>query len=1101
MAFVCGETLYAAPYTRTITDAAGHQEAWTYDDIVGVPKVVEKLNLVDGKTEENQYDLNGNLVYRRDPEGRATSYTYNEHNQSVGRTEAPGTANERTTTYEYLSPELDLVTRVVMSSVRDGMTREVVNVYDENLNRTSRTEKGFDPAGNLLERTTQYEFNDMGQVVVIDGPRIDVEDAYEFRYYECSTGGACGQVFQVINPLGHVTTYDSYDAAGNLTQMTDANGTVVRYAYDSRMRLVSETRIPVGDEQVSRTTRYFYDALGQLIEVSWPDGGSVRYEYDDSRYLRAIVDEVGNRQLFDYDLKGNPVRKEIVDPADATVSRFEIAYDHRDHVIEFNEAGSVTRMINDAAGRTTSLFDANQNFPATFEHDSLNRLAAAVDPLEGITAYAYDMNDRVKEVVAPNGSTTGFAYDDLGNLLEEISADRGRTTYRHDEAGNRIEQRDARGEVIRFQYDELDRLIAVDYHGEAHDQSFEWDTCENGIGRICVIRDESGITEYEYGPFGNVLSETRTDNAGRYVTSYEWDHRDRLASMTYPNGRKVSWGRDNAGRIVSMSSVFQGDYETIVDSVDYRADGLVTSQVFGNGVGETREYDLRGKLLSQQIGLEDHRHYSYDANGNVLSMEQREVANYYVYDALNRLTAESRVAIDDSQSVSESKITLWDYDANGNRILQTKGEGAGAGCPAGEEENCDTPCVEPSAACMDGDFKERQYSYAPHSNRMVSNGKKTVVLDVAGYTISDGSGKKEYRYNAAHRLFEYFGEGVRKARYAYNAKNQRTGKILYEPDGVTIRREIRYIYDLDGQLISEFINGEPIRDYLWMEDAAVRQDKLGTDENGMSVIKQRLTVISDHLNTPRVAYDEQQDIVWRWDSNGFGKGGVNRDADGDGKKRRVRLRFPGQYWDKESGLYYNHHRYYDPGKGRYVTSDPIGLGGGLNTYGYVYQNPLSWFDVRGLEVVGRFVRDVLRLTYLTATGPWESIYPGELKGPLPRVSMWNVDTEFGGSYGMLVHCKETECGAVIREGYAVETEYAGGLEHTFTIHLGVMGRTWARLALGAGMIYAEHREKIDSMIRTRAALRLGAPTMICKRNSYWYPNTPNYFDTLSDAPL
>ena len=107
-------------------------------------------------------------------------------------------------------------------------------------------------------------------------------------------------------------------------------------------------------------------------------------------------------------------------------------------------------------------------------------------------------------------------------------------------------------------------------------------------------------------------------------------------------------------------------------------------------------------------------------------------------------------------------------------------------------------------------------------------------------------------------------------------------------------------------------------------------------------------VQSDQLEAPHELTDENQTVVWKADYKPFGEVVPQEDPDGNGAVVRFNLRFPGQYYDAETGLYYNYYRYYDPTLGRYVQSDPIGLAGGMNTYGYVYQNPLNFNDPLGL---------------------------------------------------------------------------------------------------------------------------------------------------------
>jgi len=109
---------------------------------------------------------------------------------------------------------------------------------------------------------------------------------------------------------------------------------------------------------------------------------------------------------------------------------------------------------------------------------------------------------------------------------------------------------------------------------------------------------------------------------------------------------------------------------------------------------------------------------------------------------------------------------------------------------------------------------------------------------------------------------------------------------------------------------------------------------------------------TDHLGTPRVVIEQDRNLaVWIWPITGeaFGNTPPNEDPDGDGKTFTLDMRFPGQRYDSVSGLYYNYFRDYEPGTGRYTQSDPIGLDGGLSTYGYVEGNPFLYFDSEGTE--------------------------------------------------------------------------------------------------------------------------------------------------------
>lgn len=131
----------------------------------------------------------------------------------------------------------------------------------------------------------------------------------------------------------------------------------------------------------------------------------------------------------------------------------------------------------------------------------------------------------------------------------------------------------------------------------------------------------------------------------------------------------------------------------------------------------------------------------------------------------------------------------------------------------------------------------------------------------------------------------------------------------------------------------------------------------GGTGTGTGGTEQMYDISTDQINSPRMITDVSGNAVWQWDNTDpFGDNLPNQDPNGTGNQFVFNLRFPGQYFDLETGTHYNYYRNYDPTTGRYLQSDPIGLKGGINTYAYVGGNPFGYSDRFGLEPMSDYSR-------------------------------------------------------------------------------------------------------------------------------------------------
>lgn len=753
------------------------------------------------------------------------------------------------------------------------------------------------------QRSWSYTYNALGLIETANGPRSDVSDITTYGY------DSQGHLASVTNALGHVTQLASFDANGRPQSIVDPNGVTSALSYTPQGWLASI-------ETAGNTTSFTYDAVGQITQIVRGDGSSLTYTWDGARRLTRITNGLGEQIAFDLDAMGNRTAQRITDTSGSLTKQQQWVYD---------ELGRLLRSIGAGGQISRYQYDLNDNRtgttnPRNYSHvrafDALDRVVASSDPLSGVTALSYDAQDNLTQVTDPRGVVTQYAYDGLGNLTQQTSPDSGTTTFTYDAAGNITSKIDARGVVTTYTYDALNRLTGRHYPAKpALNVQYFYDMTANGnrgIGRLTAIQDASGVVGYRYDDHGSLVEQLRSvavNGVDQYDSlSYSYDGAGQLTRVDYPVGFSIEYLRNAGGQVSQVALVVgSGSPTAFANNLAYLPFGPLKSLTWANGVSLSRSYDQDYRLTQQTIGGWSSA-YGYDANGNITQLQSTLAGDLnYSYDALNRLTEEKKATLQRNYS----------YDAVGNRTSKAT-----------------TPIVDGEAQATSA----VTYQYGATGNRLTHIGDQLVTSDAAGNLTQDRA-DRQLTYDEQGRLTSVLVGGNSVAEFRYNALGQRTHKISAQ--GTTV-----FLYGPDGQLLGEQLfdsQGHKLGSqyYVWLDSLPLGGVRVSYDTQGAIVNSTPFYLHSDHLNTPRMATNSTQQTVWQWTSDAFGIG----DAVGT---TEINLRFPGQYYDVETGLSYNYFRDYDPETGRYVESDPMGLEAGLNTYAYVSGNPLANIDPLGL---------------------------------------------------------------------------------------------------------------------------------------------------------
>ena len=793
----------------------------------------------------------------------------------------------------------------------------------------------------------------LGLVKELNGPRPEVVNVfkditrYEYRSTDeptCAASPATcpyrkGDVWKITNAKQHVVEVLAYDVAGRAKSVKDANGVITDFEYSPRGWLL-KTKVrgtDNGTETDDRITRIDYFADGTVERVTQPDGVQATFGYDAAHRLSNISDHDGNTITYTLNNAGERTKEETHDTRGAlrrTLSRTHNTLGQLEKVRTRHPDPSIVTLVDtsflyDAEGNLEKITDASLRETQN-QYDALGRLkytlqnaAGAVGDMDRAgTTLQYNALDQVTNVNDPNNLNTIYTYNGFGDQARLESPDTGITNYLYDAAGNRTRQTDARNVESNYTYDGLSRLTGITYPDTGLNVSYVYDTAQSNcpagenflVGRLSRMTDGSGHTTYCYNRFGDLTRKVQHVSGRNLEMQWVYLANGRLQKMVYPDGAEVDYLYDTQGRVGEIG-VNQGNgRQVLLHGAVYHPFGPVSQWLYGNGRLMTRTLNLNGQpgIVQDTAAGGISIGYEFDVVGNLRVLrngDQNETPKWiYDYDKLDRLTAMRDSAI-------QVPLQEFGYDRTGNRTSRTQ-----AGVVTAN-------------------------TYVPSRHRLASVGGVARSYDNAGNTTQIAAATaKQFVYGDHGRMLQYKEAGTIKMSYQYNGRGEQVYRFGSGSPTLSLYNDAGYW--MGDYKATSGAGIAPVQQMIWLDGLPV-----GVMVGATPGVAAKLHYIqADALGTPRVIIDPVRDVaVWRWDLSGeaFGDSAPNQDPDGDATPFVFDLRFPGQRYDSATGLNYNYFRDYEPGTGRYVESDPVGLGGGASTYSYALSNPLILVDPKG----------------------------------------------------------------------------------------------------------------------------------------------------------
>ncbi|MCW9057982.1 MAG: RHS domain-containing protein [Gammaproteobacteria bacterium] len=859
-----------------------------------------------------QYTPTGKVMSESRPNGLTLAYDYYYGNDRLEMlTESDGTSS-RVTRWTYLATgEVESITQAHGSFDTTTLTFG----YDD-ARRLTRITDGL---GNYIEYQLDTEGNQEAE---------RIHDASGVLRKQLT------QTFDLYNRLDTRTQANEHidqDMAPNgaLARSTDGRGSVTDYSYDALKRLTQVVQDQAGIDPgtANATIQYGYDASGRLASVTDPIDGNTLYVYDDLGNLLSQVSPDTGITTFTHDEAGN-----ILTKIDAMGQMFHYSHDALNRLT-----------LADAPGMGDDIFYDYDTCPG-----GVGRLCR-VSNADAIVQYQYDRF----------GNPTGlpgvqYAYDKAGRVRTLTYPSGARVTYHHDDAGQ-IGSVDLTIDGVtqslasNITYTAFGPVTSLGY-GNGQNLTQTFDTAYRMLSQ-----DIPGVLALAYPQYdanGNLTNRTRDgQNEG-----YGYDALDRMDNATGPfgtrdyaydpNGNRT--GLDGTAYVYTPNSnrlTAIGSADVLLDdngntlnqgawTFDYTTHNRLETAHQDGSLAATYAYNGLGQRFRKQLPDGKGRHFLYGINGELLAETDIDgnILNEYIY-------------------LNGQLLALYQPDDSGNGLTNAEEDAFGTN-PANTDRDGDGLTdldewfqigTDARNADTDGDGVLDGEEYATGTD----------PASAASYP-GDGDVNQDGEVNVGDLLLVTqmaLGQRTPTPEQLVRADINRDD-VIDVVDVLLLQRRIlglsflELFHELPGsQKLLAAIDHTRLAFNSRVEE--LQDSFIGTAQAATPNGKVYF-VHNDHLKTPKVLTDEAGNVVWSASHDPFGMAAVDEDPDGDGVKVVLNVRFPGQYFDVETGLHYNYFRTYDPGTGRYLESDPIGLRGGLNTYAYAEGNPLLFTDPMGL---------------------------------------------------------------------------------------------------------------------------------------------------------